>query len=46
MIEHELLMAVAAPMLVASRPTAAMMWPCRYSCVRRSQRRDMQTCSG
>lgn len=26
MIEHELLMAVAAPLLVASRPTAAMMW--------------------
>jgi putative membrane protein len=25
MIEHELLMAVAAPLLVASRPTAAMM---------------------
>ncbi|MER8367417.1 cytochrome c oxidase assembly protein [Mesorhizobium sp. M1378] len=26
MIEHELLMAVAAPLLVASRPAAAMMW--------------------
>ncbi|MER9605289.1 cytochrome c oxidase assembly protein [Mesorhizobium sp. M0243] len=26
MIEHELLMVVAAPLLVASRPTAAMMW--------------------
>ncbi|MER8440820.1 cytochrome c oxidase assembly protein [Mesorhizobium sp. M1312] len=26
MIEHELLMAVAAPLLVASRPVAAMMW--------------------
>ncbi|MER8863873.1 cytochrome c oxidase assembly protein [Mesorhizobium sp. M0751] len=26
MIEHELLMAVAAPLLVSSRPAAAMMW--------------------
>lgn len=26
MIEHELLMAVVAPLLVASRPAAAMMW--------------------
>lgn len=26
MIEHELLMALAAPLLVASRPMAAMMW--------------------
>ncbi|WP_214474974.1 cytochrome c oxidase assembly protein [Mesorhizobium sp. dw_380] len=26
MIEHELLMAVAAPLLAASRPTAAIMW--------------------
>ncbi|TPM08896.1 cytochrome c oxidase assembly protein [Mesorhizobium sp. B2-3-11] len=26
MVEHELLMAIAAPLLVASRPMAAMMW--------------------